>query len=691
MPLNEPPAPHVRFGAFEVDLLARELRRHGRRIKLPDQPFQVLAMLLERPGQVVTRDELQKRLWSDDTFVDFDRGLNKAINRLREALGDDADHPRLVETLPKRGYRFIATVEPLTSAPIAESAPITSRRPLMLRAASVLLAVAAAVVATLMYFRGTTHNEPLLRSSLLPPSGTSFLPYNFVISPDGTQLIFSAANADGTDSLWVRTLSVATARRLERTNGGRFPFWSPDGRKVGFFADRKLKTVDVVDGAIQTLCEARRGRGGTGSAIGVIVFKPDVGGPLYRVAASGGTPQALVLHAHPSAGGYGWPTFLPDGRHFLYVAREEAALGREEDVDVASIDSTDATTLVTGIVGSAQYASNHLFFVRDGTLMAQPFSPGRLKTTGPAMAVAEHEIETIGDFFPSGFSLSVDGLLVFQSSMDFASRLTWVDETGHELGSIPRVGDQDPALSPNGRLVAVSCDNKRTGARDICLYDLERDVTTQLTHGGTDRFPVWSRDGKTVEYLSGNGRMSRIYEVAVDGSSRPQQIATLTGVPTDILPDGRLLFFGGNGGDVALATYSKSTHQVNWLGPGSEGHFSPDGRWILHGGQDGITVRRFPDAGSRVQISEYGGSQPRWSRDGRHVFYVTGNRKMMRVGFKPSTGQATAPELLFQTRIVAPALVGFQYDVAPDGRFLINSLPAAPASLTMLSGWSSKN
>jgi len=179
-------------------------------------------------------------------------------------------------------------------------------------------------------------------------------------------------------------------------------------------------------------------------------------------------------------------------------------------------------------------------------------------------------------------------------------------------------------------------------------------------------------------------------DVITSPEVRHQQIATLTGVPTDILPDGRLLFFGCDGGDVALATYSKSTHQVNWLGPGSEGQFSPDGPLILHRGQDGITIQRFPDAGSRVQISEYGGSQPRWSRDGSQVFYVTGNKEMMCVGFNPSTGQATASELLFQTRIVAPALVGFQYDVAPDGRFLINSLPAALASLTMLSGWPSR-
>jgi len=711
VPVNEPPASVVRFGAFEVDLLAGELRRHGRKLKLPDQPFQVLAILLERPGQVVTRNELQKRLWSADTFVDFDRGLNKAINRVREALGDDADAPRHIETLPKRGYRFIGAIEPVspvsgvTPAPEVPNAVARGDRTSATGVApsrsstQKLLAVTIAVIvlaiptSMLPYFHGATREESLLRSSILPPSDTSFVPYNFAISPDGTQLIFNAANSDGTDALWLRALSGAAVRRLDGTEGGRFPFWSPDGRHIGFFADRKLKTLNVMDGAIQTICDARRAHGATWSASGIIVFAPDVVGPLYKVATSGGAPTTVTPQSGSRPQSAGWPTFLPDGHHFLYVAREEGEArgqGGTMDVYVASIDAPDAIRIVTGVVGGASYASNHLFFVRDGSIMAQPFSPTRLRTSGSPVPIAEHELETENDAFPPGFSISVDGVLLFQSSFDFASRLMWVDSGGKELGQIRKNGDEDPALSRDGRVLAVSCSAQRDGTRDICLYDLERDVTTHLTHGGKDRHPVWSRDGKTIAYVSGRDTPSRIYEVAVDGSQGPQPVAQLTGIPTDWSPGRDLLFFGPEGNNVALAMYSPSSHERKSLGPGSEGQLSPDGRWILSGGQDGITVRRLTGEGPRVQVAEYGGSQPRWSDDGRQIFYVTGDKKLMRVGFDLSSGQVTAPRILFQTRIVASALVGFQYDVARDGRFIINSLPASSAPFTLISGLSTR-
>jgi DNA-binding winged helix-turn-helix (wHTH) protein/Tol biopolymer transport system component len=687
MAIDQPPRV-IRFGSFEADLHAGELRKNGAKVRLPNQPFQVLVMLLAQPGDVVTRDELQKRLWAENTFVDFERGLNKAINRLREALGDSADDPHHIETLPKRGYRFIAAVDAAPN-PVLNGAASDRRE--HLRGSSfwlVRVALPAALGAALAvggwFIAGHRPPAPqnIVRSSLLPPQGTSFAPHQFALSSDGTQLAFSAANADGTLVLWVRSLSAAVARRLDGTEGARYPFWSPDNRHVAFFANRKLETVDLVDGTVRTLCDAPRARGGSWNAYDVIVFAPDVSGPLFQLPATGETPQS-ILQTSARAASYTWPVFLPDGRHFLSTAADSEGTGSR--VYAGALDSSVPTLVLDHVTGMAAYLSDHLFFVRDGSLMAQRFSAEQLRATGPAVPIVEHELPA--DFEPSTPDFSIaDGVVVIQSSRDFGSRLTWIDTDGREIGAVGKPGDRDPALSPDGRLLATSC--AAAEQSDICVYDLERGVTTHVTHGGADRFPVWSRDGKTLAYRASDAM--HLFEVPADASSPPRPIGNLRGVPSDWSEDGRLLFFRPEHGTVALATYVAATGGISPVGPGAEGQFSPDGHWLLYGGQDGISVRRWPD-GQHIQISAYGGSQPRWGRDGRQIFYIDAPTKnLMAVGFDPANVRATPARILFQTRIVAPALAGFQYDVAHDGRFLINSLPAGSAPLTLLIGWTSR-
>ena len=232
----------LRFGLFEVDLVAGELRRQGLRIKLQEQPFQILATLLERPGQVVTREELHEKLWGADTFVDFDRGLNKAINRIREALHDSAENPRFIETLPRRGYRFIAPVEQAsaseTSPAIADNvspapAPLEtkgSRATVREKLAWGLAALFLSGGIWLLVLRsvGNVETVPLLRASILPPANTSFLPYNFAVLPEGTRIAFVAVDRDGKSALWLRALSANTAQRIDGTDSAALPFWSLD-------------------------------------------------------------------------------------------------------------------------------------------------------------------------------------------------------------------------------------------------------------------------------------------------------------------------------------------------------------------------------------------------------------------------------------------------------------------------------
>jgi eukaryotic-like serine/threonine-protein kinase len=707
MPEGNPAGSSIRFGVFEVDLEAGELRKRGLRIKLPDQPFQVLAMLLERPGQVVTRDELQGRLWAADTFVDFDRGLNKAMNRLREALGDVADDPRFIETLPKRGYRFIMALEtgklsavevgvaqPLTQTSVADSAMDVGLKPAVHSVAlaglgkkllwGIVLLAAGLAFLTLPYFRSKPGSEELMRSSLLPPPNTSFLPYNFAVSPDGTRLVFAAVDADGKNMLWVRALSGTAAQQLTGTEGASLPFWSPDNRQIGFFADSKLKAVDIAGGAMRVLSESPIPRGGTWNSDGLIVFAPDITGPLYRVSATGGVSTQVT----GISGAASWPFFLPDGKHFLFSLRSAPGASAGSGIFAGSLDSDDLKAISSEGVGNVAFASNQLFFVRDGTLAAQPFDPSRLRTIGPSVPIAERELETEPVFSRSGFSISQTGVLVFQSSSDFGSHLTWIDPLGKELGLVPHVGFREPSLSPDGRLLAVSCDEQHNGKRDICVLELARGVLTRLTDGGADKYPVWSRDGRVTTYSSSDGKSSHIYQVAADGSNPPRLLPKARGVPTGWSPDAHLLSMGVDGGNVSVLVFSASDYQTTSLGRGSEGQFSPDGQWIVHGGPSGIVVLPFPGPGAHIQISN-AGAQPRWSRNGGQIFYIAPDKKLMAVNVDPTKKGISAPRALFQTRIIATGLAGFQYDIALDGRFLINSLPSSSSPLTLVTGWTS--
>jgi DNA-binding winged helix-turn-helix (wHTH) protein len=387
---GEDPASLIRFGVYEADMQAGELRKHG--LKLQEQPFRVLAMLLERPGQVVTRDDLQKSLWASDTFVDFDSGLNKAMNRLRDALTDSAENPRFIETIPKRGYRFIAPVE--KAGPSMEAPPLEPKQQSLMAQPrkkvlwGVGLVVLAVVLGGLAWFEiieiinghGAPQPPGTIRSSLLPPPNTSFLPSNFELSPDGTRLAFVAAGLDGENMLWVRMLSVAGAQQLHGTEGARFPFWSPDDRYIGFFGAGKLRTVDLANGMVHTLCEAPAGMGGTWSRDGTILFAPNIAGPIYRIAADGGSPIPVTpMPPEGSGQNHTGPWFLPDGQHFLYFVAHSIPTDRMGNgIYVGSLGSTAATLVSSELGGKVVFAFGRLLYVREGNLMAQRFNPSRL-------------------------------------------------------------------------------------------------------------------------------------------------------------------------------------------------------------------------------------------------------------------------------------------------------------------------
>ena len=462
----------LRFGEFTLDLETGELRKHGSLVKLKPQPAQVLALLTSRAGTVVTREEIQEALWPDDTYVDFDLGINSCIRQIRIALGDDADAPRYVQTLSRRGYRFIASLEREdigdgrveTEDALAGDSGETHGRRLAASRRALPWGIAAIFVLAAVFFAGrdTSQERRVFRSEISAPSGTRFHlesanPGAPALSPDGRMLAFSARDGNGNVVLHVRALNAAAARALSGAERAEFPFWSPDSRWIGFFADGQLKKIQAEGGATQTLCDADAGKGGSWNRDDVIVFAPAPLGPLHRVSSTGGASTPITeLDDVRGDNSHRIPRFLPDGRRFLYLARNRA--GAESTVVlVGSLDGGESTELLHSPV-AADYSSGHLLFLRGGSLVAQSFDTERLSLTGEATSIAD-EVRAISAAGLGVFTASQNSELIYlagKPSVGSVARLEWVDRAGKSQGFLGDSAAQEQVFpSPDGQQVAV--------------------------------------------------------------------------------------------------------------------------------------------------------------------------------------------------------------------------------------------
>ncbi len=601
-----------------------------------------------------------------------------------------------------RELKWISEEVRLTQA--SEPAP-RLRQKVWERVAWGVAAVCIAILAWLSVAHWRTRQPaetPHLRLSLLPPESTSFVPYNFAISPDGRRLAFVAAAQDGGTALWIRSLAAGAAQQLTGTEGAAYPFWSPDSRQVGFFQASKLKSIDPSSGAVQILCDAPSGYGGAWDDRGTILFAGDNWSSgsistLLKVSASGGEPELATKDNARNSGTF-WPSALPDGDHFLYFLLGSSKVAQKQGIYVGSLSTQENKLISSEIVGNTQFASSHLYYVRDRSLMAQPFDLKRLQLTGPPAAVSRQELEEAPAFSRAGFSVSDNGVVVFQSATESVSQLSWFDRSGKELEGLPRTSYRDPALSRDGALLAVSSDENHNGRHYINIYDFARGTSTRVSDGGTEVFPVFSPNGKRVAYVVNNARTSQHIDVAAtDGSGKSERlVASDFLIPNDWSADGRfLVYMNFQHGAPELEFIDLLHHSQTVYGPGAEAQFSPDGKWIAFTGpgsgsyQDSdVYVAPIHGPGRRIQISNHGGAQARWRADGKELFYITKDKKLMAVPVDTSRDEPVAgvPHVLFQTRIIAPRIVLFQYAVSPDGkRFLINSTPSVGAApLTVL-------
>jgi serine/threonine protein kinase len=525
----------------------------------------------------------------------------------------------------------------------------------------------------------------------------------FALSPDGLRLAYVALNTDGKAVLWVRPLDTLQAQPLPGTEDASFPFWSPDSRSIGFFAGGKLKRVEASGGPPMALCDAPLPRGGTWSQAGVILFAPNLNSPLFRVSASGGTATA-VTSTDPAKGEVTnrWPQFLPDGNHFLYLAGTPYGLKENptNSILVGSLDSKGWKFVVRTHAG-AMYASGNLLFLRQNTLMAQPFDLRRLELTGEAIPIADpvREEETT---IRSYFSVS-NGLLAYLEGTGEADReLVWVDRSGKKVGGV--LGQEaysSPRISPDGKKIIFT----RGGhGFDIWSYDVAHGIKTPLTFGTSSNqsnlFPVWSPDNTHIAYTSVREGKFGFYERAADGSGSEKTLMDGTDYVrylNDWSPDGKFLAFQDNHTGVSsifvLPLGDERTPRPVLQSPAVRSSFSSDGKWMaycsIESGNLNVYVVPFPGPGGKWQISSGGGDYPRWRRDGKEIFYLSLDGKMMSTEVKASGSSfAVGPiKQLFETRAYR-SQVG-AYDVTADGqRFILSYEPGQPnAVLTLVENW----
>jgi Tol biopolymer transport system component len=481
----------------------------------------------------------------------------------------------------------------------------------------------------------------------------------------------------------VRPLNSLTAQPLGGTDGATRPFWSPDGRFLGFIAEGKLKKVDVSGGPPQKICDAPTGSDGSWSSEGVILFDGTGSDPIYRVAASGGTPTpAVKADSARKETQVGWPEFLPDGKHFLYMATGQKP--EETEYRIGSLDSKETKTLAPAQTMITYAPPGYLLFVRDRTLVAQSFNPKAIQTTGEPVPLAEKVgTNSVGLAL---FSVSREGTLVYRTG-EAGTRMVWMDRAGKELETVGDPAEsRNPALSPKGDRLAYDLSDSRGGRADIWIRDLVRGVSSRFTFGAADEIaPVWSPDGTRIAFSDNRSGSFDLYEKAADGQGE-EKLLVRSDDPkyaSDWSPDGRYIAYVNQSKDTGFDIFILPTFgdrkpipflktSFNEFWP----VFSPDGRYIAYqsneSGRQEVYVQNFPGPGGKWQVSTAGGVEPKWRSDGKEIVYRAPDQNLMAVEVKAGDSfQAGVPKTLFPAR-TAPGIARNRYVAMPDDqRFLI--------------------
>ncbi len=626
----------IEFGPFVFDRARQLLARDGREIPLPPRVLGVLEVLVARPGQIVSKQELIETVWKD-AFVS-DTSLAEAISFLRQALGDDPQQPAYIQTVHRRGYRFLLPEPPDSSAdapPTEVVAPDRDAWPSVVPwAIAVLLAAVSASALWRLAHPDTPPAPPVARFDIAAPPGAVIdgSGASVAISADGSRIAFVACAADAGCRVYERRLDETVARPVAGTEGGSAPFLSPDGAALGFFADGKLKKVDVTGGPPAVLADVRQPLGAAWADAGTVVFaaspRGGVGG-LMRVAADGGRAPAAIYDSDPRRGelALAWPDILPGGRVILATAIAAPGPPLLSSIVAISPGTRERTPIIDRAAAARFVAPNTLVLVRDGQLTAAAFDVSRLRVVGQPVALGWAVAEDAPQF-----AVSRNGSLALVPTVDEPpASLAFLSRDGR-LSPLPASPQQlsSAALSPDGRrLVALARSDPRS---DVWSLELERGALTRLTFDGEHRAPIWGAGGRGIVFASRAGGPFNLFAQTFDAPGTQKLTAAAhPQFPSSLAGEDRAVVFTDfdpvNGADLWTVPIGGGPPAPILETPFDEtaASVSPDGRWIAYQSNASnrweVYARPLPGRGAATPISTAGGMQPAWSRDGRTIYY----------------------------------------------------------------------
>jgi serine/threonine-protein kinase len=693
----------ISFGPFAFDRQSRLLWRDGAEVALPPRVLGVLEVLIDRPGQVVARQDLLDGVWKD-AFV-TDTSLAEAVSFLRQALGDDPQAPRYIQTVHRRGYRFLPPIveaaaeravppEPQAArgadvAPISAAPDPGARSSIWWEALpwnAAVLCLAAVIAVSWRAAPISVPDAPVARFEIAVPAGTTFdrRAPALAVSADGRAIAWSGCAADsGTCAIYVRSLDRLDAVRLQGTEGGSAPFFSPDGRWVGFFADGKLKKVATSGGSPSVIADAPAPGGADWSPDGRIAFAGFPAGGLSIVSNQGGSVTALttpridrgeVRHVSPS--------WLSDGASLAFTIASSSVPSAPGELAVLSSRSRTAQTLRAGVTRAASAGPGYLLLSSAGDLQAVTIDEQGTTLTGGVDSVLA---SVGGGDGVAHFAISGGGTLA-AVAMGPAAR-GWDDDAAGDAAGLSAL-----AVSPDSRRIAgVIAD---ANGSDIWIADRASGALTRITYGGTNVSPAWSADATRIFFATRTGGAFGVAFRRVDDRSPDAQPVAIAGpspihlFPSSVAADGRIAvtaYLPSGRTSVAVVPAGGGPLELTAATPFDDAApaFSPDGRWLAlesdESGRTEIVVRAAKD-GRRIAVSSGGGSNPRWSADGRSILYDA-NRRLMRAGFDASGPRVQTPETVFDrpnARVLA---------VTPSGRLLIEERPVPTDRAVVVLQW----
>jgi Tol biopolymer transport system component len=604
-------------------------------------------------------------------------------------------------------FALQALAEPGSGSADRYAEPAPAKKPLPMRevaawAAAALLGIAA-VAGYLGYFGSAAADGGIRKSLVFAP----VLPWHDgdlaspAVSPDGSQIAFIDHRAAA--AIVVRDVASLTSRLLRGTEGARLggTFWSPDGRSLGFFSGGKLKTIEIATGRIEQLATATAAYGGSWSSDGTILFSPEEGSGLFRIDAKGGDPVAVttVDSTGKKEEAHRWPSFLPDGRHFIFVPWSARTVVKQ--VQLGSLDGQAPVTLFES-ESAPVVAGHHFIYVRDvpPRLLAQAFDPRTFALVGRASPVIDDD--NVAYLWPTGYSMvsASANLIVYSTGKYLSTQLTWVNRSGQSLGAVgePDV-HYDPELSPDGTSLLVEKRDAETINHDVWNVDLTRGVFSRVTSRPSyENSAIWSPDGRRAVFASSEGDQGKVRVKSASGVGDEELLLDRRAYPTDWSRDGRYLLLHTDGGatglDVWIHDFERKT-TAPWLNSTFDEYgarFSPDGKWIAYVSNESratqVYIRSFPEGASRIQISTAGGTQPFWPKGGNEVFYLAPDTTLMVVDVRPSgvAIAAAAPKSLFKINAEPMRVIRSLYAVAADGQKILLLKPQVDLSASPLVG-----